>query len=559
MKNFIHVGLLTRDEIVAVIIEALRMIPYYCQRQSPPPPPSLRALVKAKQQRPKTVFWFEELSTRTRHSFEEASELVGFRVGGAITAADSSLGKGEPAGLTLRMLIQQGADIVVVRSKTEGLGMHLAQCIQRTPADESWVRQDVSIIVAGAGTRDHPSQVLLDLVTIVAQRLGVRKQSQYINLETLFRRQDAEQYLTEQIGAILDNLKIAFVGDLLHSRVVHDWIKLGKLFSIHFTFIAPPVFQVEVFCRPEQCAAESELTLALKADVVYTIRTQLERLKEMMPSHEAEAVARSLMITPEFMERYEGFILDAQPIDGHAPTIDPCLWVHPKNLMLMESSIGIPTRMAILRLCEAGRHTEATPVLEEPRIRPVVLQEGDLNDHRQKLDSKYHDRDLFFTYVRNGTVIDRLRPGTASLVRRLGQKAGLFRGPRRQITIGEGVDSKALPGGKEIIQLHNRWPSFQLAATIGIIAPDVRFSFMRKDDEEKEYRRLEFPLPKAVAKLFVCPNPDCVTNCDPEAETFFWVKGQKEEPSDVSLECAYCQHCFDTAAIISALDHQSIR
>lgn len=556
MKNFIHTGLLTRDEIVMVLIEALRMIPHYCKRCQPPLTPSMRMLKQKKQLAPKLVPWFEEMSTRTRGSFEEAAELVGLRVGSPITPTNSSLGKHEAAAQTLRMLIQQGADMVVIRSKTEGLGLHLAQCIQKTASEEGWVRSNISIMVGGAGTRDHPSQVLLDLLTIVAYRLGIRKLGQFTEIEEWFKPKNAEQRLAERIIEIIESIRIAFVGDLVNSRVVHDWIKLAhKAFKkIAFRFIAPAVFQVEQTLRASlDCAADDQLDTARGMDIIYTIRGQMERWEKLMSKLEADKILGSIQITPKFIESYDGVLMDAQPIDKDAPMILPELWHHPQNLMMMQSAFGIPTRMALLRLCETGRQAEVTPLLEEPRVRPNVLQEGDLAAQKKKLDARYASQeDSLGKYVHNGTVIDRLAPGTGLLVRRLCEKVGLLHDHKRKVLIEDGDTHLPLPGGKkDIIQLHDVWPTHQFAATIGLISPTVRFSFMRVGDE-KEYRRLEFPLPKAVAGLFSCPNQDCITNCDPEVQTFFEVS-RLSETGEVAMECAFCQRVFPAERIIAKL------
>ena len=282
MKHFIGVRFLNREQVIDIIIEGMRMLPYYWSNELPPLTKSMqRQRGKKKMLRPQVACWFEEPSTRTRGSFEAAARRAGFRVAHGITPTESSLAKDEPPGLTLRNLIQQGTDVVVLRSKTEGLGLHLAQILEQTLTELSWVKKDVSIIVGGAGTRDHPSQVILDLVTIVVEKLGVRSPSQIGIIVKLFQRAKDLPRLRHCIADILDHLKISFVGDLLHSRVTHDWLHIGTMFSVSFNLVAPSVFQIESFCltHPDlRCQSNDRLESVFASDIVYTIRTQKERL-----------------------------------------------------------------------------------------------------------------------------------------------------------------------------------------------------------------------------------------------------------------------------------------
>ncbi len=549
-----------RRQIIEVVVEALKMVPYYAKRISPEPRLGMESHPG---RRPKMVPIFTEASTRTLYSFITAGELVDFSIAFPTTAEASSLAKNESAMDTLRMLNQYLADVVVIRSRTEGLGLHLAQCLEETASEGMWVHPYLSIVIGGAGTRDHPSQVLLDIVTIVARKLGVRQNNEQDLkiIEEIFSRPGGELNLRQQIAEILDNLTIAFVGGLKESRVTHDWVHLGEWFNIKFIFIAPPFFQVERWCFFGINAATGDnLHDALGADYVYTIRLQTERLPKTISEREARLMVEDFQITEWFLDQCQGEILDALPIDEKTPTIPVNVRRHPKVIAYMQSAMGVPTRMAILRLCYEGRTERMSPL----KIPPLgltaenVLKEQTLADHQRELAAKYHGREDLVVYgVGNGTVIDRLRPGTINIIDAINRKAGLYaRGKKGervgQILLCREFDSQAM-GEKEVLYLYDRWPDPQLAAIYSLVSPEVRVSFMSRDDEAQGrpgYRRLSFPLPKAVADIFTCLNESCVTRTSSEADTFFWVHGRKGE--EVVLECAYCQRHYPVKEVIAA-------
>jgi len=561
MKNLLSIDLfgpqkdMARDQVTEIIVEALRMVPYYVKAQQPEPHPNM---IQPNRRRI-MVSIFEEMSTRTRHSTEAAARLIGFDIDSPITPEGSSLGKHESYMNTLRMLSQQLVTTAVIRSKVEGIGLHLALCLERTATPESWVRRDMSLVIGGAGVRDHPSQVLLDVTTIVLRSLGVRRMEDCRIIEDIFTKTGAVESLKEKIAEILDGLKIAFVGDLIHSRVVHDWIHLAQWFSIEFTFVAPPIFQLEGWCLAniKNPSFSENLEAATEAHYVYMIRMQMERLTESMPEHKAHEIALGLQVDEEFINCCQGEIMHALPEDNRFPMIDPDLWNHPKCIMFMQSAVGIPTRMAILRLCDNGR-MEKFPLLEVPPIIVTpqnVLRSERLEDHWRRMQEKYQNQPMFMTQVRNGAVIDRLPPGMSSVVDKINQRFGLYDGSSSPILRGKRLSSKIIPEGKEVIYLHDCWPTAELAAFYGIVAPPVRISTMKESEElagRDGYLRIEYPLPRAVSDIFHCLNSNCITRCgnDPEAHSFFWVIGTKGKP--VGLKCAYCQNHFSAADLVAA-------
>lgn len=180
---------------------------------------------------------FYENSTRTRLSFELASKYMSANAAN-ISASSSSVQKGETLIDTGKTIDSMGSDVIVIRHPMSGAPHLLAQNVRS------------SVINAGDGTNEHPTQALLDMFTIVEKR------------------------------GTLKGLKVAIVGDILHSRVARSNIwgmtKLGAEVSVSgpSTLIPPGIERlgVKVFSTVQEAI--------LDADVVMGLRIQLERQKK---------------------------------------------------------------------------------------------------------------------------------------------------------------------------------------------------------------------------------------------------------------------------------------
>lgn len=177
---------------------------------------------------------FYEPSTRTRTSFELAGKYLGADVV-SINSGTSSIVKGESLRDTLRTIEAMGVDAIVMRHKSEGAADFAAQVVEPV------------IINAGDGAHAHPSQALLDLFTI------------------------------EQRKGRLAGLKVAIVGDILHSRVarsdVYAMTKVGiEVHLAGFKTMLPRFFEFD------GVTVHENLDDAIKdADVINVLRIQLER------------------------------------------------------------------------------------------------------------------------------------------------------------------------------------------------------------------------------------------------------------------------------------------
>jgi aspartate carbamoyltransferase catalytic subunit len=178
---------------------------------------------------------FYEDSTRTRISFEAAAKRLSADVIN-FSAKGSSVAKGESLKDTALTLEAMGADAVVIRHGASGAPLRLA----------GWVKG--SVVNAGDGSHEHPTQALLDAFTM-RRRLGR-----------------------------LDGIRVTIVGDVLHSRVARSNVLLLSTLGAEVTLVAPPtLLPVAVGSWP--CSVCYDLDTALpKADVVMMLRVQQERM-----------------------------------------------------------------------------------------------------------------------------------------------------------------------------------------------------------------------------------------------------------------------------------------
>jgi aspartate carbamoyltransferase catalytic subunit len=261
---------------------------------------------------------FFEDSTRTRISFEAAAKRLSADVIN-FSAKGSSVAKGESLKDTALTLEAMGADAVVIRHSASGAAHRLA----------GWVRG--SVVNAGDGTHEHPTQALLDAFTI---RRKLRASSGR--------------------GAGLDGIRVTIVGDVLHSRVARSNVLLLSSLGAEVTLAAPPtLLPLAVDTWP--CAVSYDLDTELpKSDVVMMLRVQQERMTAAyFPSVreysrryglDAARMARlpehAIVMHPGPMNR--GVEIAAEVADSARSTI------------VEQVANGVTTRMAVLYLLLGG-------------------------------------------------------------------------------------------------------------------------------------------------------------------------------------------------------------
>jgi aspartate carbamoyltransferase catalytic subunit len=270
-----------------------------------------RPIKKVPSLRGKTVVnLFYEPSTRTRMSFEVAAKRLSADVMN-FSAATSSVEKGESLKDTALTLEAMGVDAVVVRHPVAGAPWLLRQ----------WL--EAAILNAGDGMHAHPTQALLDLFT-----------------------------LQERLGD-LEGRSIAYIGDILHSRVARSGIKACRAMGMEVMVIAPPTMLPPVPLEGVEMASDFDAILP-RCDALYMLRIQNERqLEGRFPSLE------------EYTRMYQ---LDARRLGKAKPQV---VVMHPGPMnrgveiaaevadapyaaITAQVSAGVAVRMAVLFLLLGG-------------------------------------------------------------------------------------------------------------------------------------------------------------------------------------------------------------
>ena len=269
---------------------------------------------------------FYEDSTRTRISFEAAAKRLSADVIN-FSAKGSSVAKGESLKDTALTLEAMGADAVVIRHGASGAAHRLAE----------WVRG--SVLNAGDGTHEHPTQALLDAFTIRRRLRGA-----------------------EARGTGLDGLRVTIVGDVLHSRVARSNVLLLSTLGAEVTLAAPPtLLPLAVGSWP--CAVSYDLDSELpKSDVVMMLRVQQERMTAAyFPS--VREYSRRYGLDAARMARLPGHAIVMHPgpmnrgVEIAAEVADSV-----RSTIVEQVANGVTTRMAVLYLLLGGTEFPATQV-----------------------------------------------------------------------------------------------------------------------------------------------------------------------------------------------------
>ena len=267
------------------------------------------ALKKLATLRGKTVaLAFFEPSTRTRISFSTAAARLGADTMN-LQAEASSLRKGESLLDTARTLDAMKPDCIVMRHSASGAADFVAR------------RLEIPVINAGDGTHEHPTQALLDALTIRDRR------------------------------GSFEGLRVTIVGDILHSRVARSNIHLlGKL-GCRFTLCGPAMWvphELECLGPPVRRVARIEEALE-GADVIFVLRVQQERLHE--PALPLEEYILLYQLTPERLRRArpDALVLHPGPMI-RGLEIDPAVADGPQSCVLEQVTNGLAVRMALLFL-----------------------------------------------------------------------------------------------------------------------------------------------------------------------------------------------------------------
>lgn len=310
MKHLLSIADLSKEQILEILDTASSM--HEVQHREVKKLPTLRG---------RTIinFFFED-STRTRSSFELAGKWMSADTIN-LTGKGTSVSKGESLRDTVKTIDAMGVDMMIIRHMASGAPAQIAQ----------WT--NCSIVNAGDGTHEHPSQALLDAYTMRA-RLGD-----------------------------LSGKHIALVGDLTHSRVLRSNLLCLRTLGAQVTLVAPPTLMpsgVGPWSDTDGFSTSYELDDVLPhVDAVMMLRVQRERMSGgFFPTAREYAVtygltpARLAMLPEHAVICHPGPMNRGLEISGDAADAA-------QSLILEQVSAGVAVRMSILYHLLAGEGTHA--------------------------------------------------------------------------------------------------------------------------------------------------------------------------------------------------------
>lgn len=294
MKSLITVRELGPDELRKIMSEASALRDLLERGQHPAPTLEGRCVANI----------FFEPSTRTRLSFELAAKRLGAHV---LThnPATSSTTKGESLRDTVLTVAAIGADVMVVRHVDDGLPQQVAD----------WT--GLAVVNGGDGTNEHPTQALLDAVTLSR------------HFESLH------------------GLRAGIVGDIAHSRVAGSLVHVLPRLGIDLTLIAPDTWLPAGTSHQTTNDLDDVIS---QLDIVYLLRVQTERGGRITDTY----IGKFQLDEPRMSRMSpDAVILHPGPMN-RGVEISDAVAESPRSLVTEQVRNGVPTRMAVLQALEGG-------------------------------------------------------------------------------------------------------------------------------------------------------------------------------------------------------------
>jgi aspartate carbamoyltransferase catalytic subunit len=301
-RHLLAAGDLSLDQATAILDDADRFAEALVGRE----------VKKLPTLRGRTVItMFDDNSTRTRVSFEVAGKWMSADVIN-VSASGSSVNKGESLRDTAFTLRAAGADALIIRHPSSGAAHLLAEWT--TGAEET----GPSVINAGDGTHEHPTQALLDALTL-RQRLGG-----------------------------IEGRRVVIVGDIVHSRVARSNVQLLATLGAEVVLVAPPtLLPVGVADWPVTVSYDFDAELPA-ADAVLMLRVQAERMTGgFFPSTREYSVRYGLSEKRRTMLADDAVVLHPGPM-LRGMEIASSVADSSQSAVLQQVSNGVHVRMAVL-------------------------------------------------------------------------------------------------------------------------------------------------------------------------------------------------------------------
>lgn len=314
MKHLLGIEGLSKDELLGLLENAEGFVEI-----------ASRDIKKVPTLRGKSVInLFLEPSTRTRTSFELAGKRLSADTVN-ISGGESSVKKGETLLDTAQTIFSMSPDVLVIRHAASGAPHFLAEHLKGT-----------AIVNAGDGQHEHPTQALLDCLTL-------------------------KQYFTQKgrpwAGIMGAGITVAIVGDVLHSRVARSNILAHQLLGNKIKLVAPPTLLPPTFATAYGEGVEIVHDLkkgVAGADVVLCLRMQLERMEgNFVPS--LQEYSREFCVSEKILSKYapQSVVLHPGPVNRGTEVSGEVAY-GPRSLVNMQVANGVAVRMAVLYLLGAG-------------------------------------------------------------------------------------------------------------------------------------------------------------------------------------------------------------
>ncbi|MBI2573558.1 aspartate carbamoyltransferase [Candidatus Woesearchaeota archaeon] len=440
---------------------------------------------------------FFENSTRTRESHELAAKRLGMKIMGFAGTEGTSVKKGEPLADTARMYTGFGADIVVMRHNLDGAARYVADIV------------NVPVINAGDGANAHPTQTLLDLMTI------------------------------QEKFSKIDGLKIAMVGDLKYGRTVHSLLQGLALFdNVTVWAVAPPGLEM-----PDHCIKEFEnktkktiiLTKDLsevlpEVDVLYMTRIQRERFPlGQEGEYEFKKVSGMYELTAQILTRANPRLCVMHPL----PRVKHKLEIHldvdatPRALYFEQARNGVFIRQVLI-----------SHLLGVQKQRAENKEENGL--WREQIINQQEKKDSYLYRLDNGTLIDHLEPGKGVLVYSL---LGLDKLGATAVVSAHNIESTKY-GRKDVMAIHNVRLTPRQLWKLALVSERATVNFI---ENKQVVQKGTVVLPRMLEGLLLCQNLNCITRPEhfEHAPSKFYV----DQDKPLRVRCYYCERTFDQKAV----------
>lgn len=445
----------------------------------------------------KVASLFFENSTRTRLSSETAAMNLGCLVNGFAGEEGTSVKKGEPLLDTARMLEAYDYNLMVMRHSLEGAARAIAEQVK------------IPVVNGGDGSNSHPTQTLLDLMTI------------------------------KEYHGTIDGLKIGLIGDLRYGRTAHSLLHALEHFNVEVYLISPkgldmPKWRIDDYEERSKRTPKllRQLDTAIpELDVLYVTRIQRERFAQGIDGEvEFSKVAGKFRVDCELLKKAKTWLSVLHPLPRDKFNLEIAMEVDhtPHARYIEQARNGLFMRQAILSLLlRNDLSTEREiPISHGPKLKARAIPNGVKSGRRM------------IYRLSHGTVIDHIPAGLGMQVYQNLKLAGIS---DAEVLVALGISSESM-GSKDVIAVHGQNLSVDQVYRLGLISEKLTIN---RIENERVVEKYHIELPSLIEGIVQCGNVKCITR--PEHREFIKTKffSEKDRNNQPMLRCYYCEQLFE--------------